>query len=266
MESPTAATETPTQGAAEEGASGPTAAATEAAATLPVGFTPITRNGDWTPVIQERDGVEMALVPVGCFMMGSDDGQSNEQPVHQVCFEQPFWIDVTEVTNAQFEAFGGRATVDYSWIDGQMPRGWIVWYDAVDFCNLRGIRLPTEAEWEYAARGPDSWTYTWGDTFATDKVVYGTAFYQAVGSKPENASWVGALDMIASVSEWVSDYYGPYTADRQVNPTGAASGIYHLLKGGSSWESDYRLRASYRFPYDPNYQADQFGVRCARDY
>jgi formylglycine-generating enzyme required for sulfatase activity len=106
----------------------------------------------------------MALVPAGCFPMGSNDGDFDEQPVHQICFDTPFWIDVTEVTNGQFAALSGQAERSSNWTDADRPRETVTWVEADAFCRLRGARLPTEAEWEYAAREPDGLVYPWGNT------------------------------------------------------------------------------------------------------
>ena len=130
----------------------------------------VSRNAEWTPHIQDFDGVEMVLVPAGCFMMGSEEGEDDEKPVHEVCFREPFWIDRFEVSNAQFEQFNGQAARSSNWTDGNLPRETITWFEARDFCELRGGRLLTEAEWEYAARGPDGLTYPWGNNYESTLV------------------------------------------------------------------------------------------------
>src|SRR5262249_22642836 len=113
----------------------------------------VTTNNQWKPQLSMVQGVEMALVPPGCFMMGSEKGNDDEQPVSKICFDKPFWIDKVDVTNAQFKQFGGKAQQKGSWKDDNRPRERVTWFEARDFCALRGARLPTEAEWEYAARG-----------------------------------------------------------------------------------------------------------------
>jgi formylglycine-generating enzyme required for sulfatase activity len=260
-----ASTQTP--GPSEVAASEePVEETTTALTTIPVGFAPVTRNGDWTPVIQEFDGVAMALVPVGCFMMGSNDGQSDEQPVHQVCFEEPFWIDHYEVTNSQFGEFGGRAESITNWVGAAVPRDSVSWEEAQTFCEQRGGSLPTEAMWEYAARGPDSLTFPWGNTFVSDNAIWTGQGASPAGSKPAGASWVGAEDLSGSVVEWIYDYYGNYSASTQINPHGPTEGIYRVLRGGSWFDGSEKLRGSYRYPYLPNNSSFQFGFRCARDY
>ncbi|PJF27076.1 MAG: hypothetical protein CUN52_15015, partial [Phototrophicales bacterium] len=179
--------------------------------TIPPGYAGganITTNEQWTPVEQEFDGVVMVLVPKGCFMMGSDDGDSDEQPVHEQCFDEPFWIDKYEVTQAQFAQFGGRKANPNYFKGDDLPIERITWFEARDYCEQRrGGRLPTEREWEYAARGPKNLIYPWGNEFMANNVVYdgnsnsGTA---PVGSREGGISWVGAMDMSGNVWEWVS--------------------------------------------------------------
>ncbi|HEC21824.1 MAG TPA: TIR domain-containing protein, partial [Chloroflexi bacterium] len=172
----------------------------------------VSSNDGWTPFIQEFEGVPMALVPAGCFQMGSANEESNEQPVHEVCFEEPFWIDVYEVTNARY---GSAGCEEYSSEDDQ-PRNCVNWFEAVAHCESRGARLPTEAEWEYAARGPDGLLYPWGDEFVALNAVYGDdsgGRPAVVGSRPGGVSWVGALDMSGNLWEWVSSIYAFYPYD-----------------------------------------------------
>ncbi|MCC6976439.1 MAG: SUMF1/EgtB/PvdO family nonheme iron enzyme, partial [Anaerolineae bacterium] len=236
--------------------------------------TPIpagTSNTVWTPQTQGFDGVMMVLVPAGCFMMGSDSGDSDEKPVHEICFDQPFWIDQTEVTQGQFKGFGGNAANASSFTGDNLPVKQITWFEARDFCALRGARLPTEAEWEYAARGPEGLIYPWGNTFVADNVVYeGNSNNQpaAVDSRPGGVSWVGALDMSGNVWEWVSDWYDKtfYTHSLKSNPEGASSGTYRVLRGGAFSYREDVLRAANRFWVSPENGLVSWGVRCARSY
>lgn len=212
----------------------------------------------------------MMLVPAGCFQMGSDNGWDHEQPIHQQCFDAPFWIDKTEVTQAQFRAKGGVKAATNRFNGDNRPVERITWFEARDYCEQRGARLPTEAEWEYAARGPDGLEYPWGDTFIAGNTVYGENSGNQtanVGSRPADASWVGALDMAGNVWEWTSSLYESYpyvAADGREADTGSRTVVARVLRGGS-WGTNYTvyLRAPFRIRRLPSWSGD-FGVRCAR--
>jgi formylglycine-generating enzyme required for sulfatase activity len=221
----------------------------------------VTSNANWTPHIEVFNGVEMALVPAGCFMMGSDTGDPDERPVHEQCFDEPFWIDVTEVTN---NAYGSRGRFSGS----NRPRETITWREAEDHCASRGARLPTEREWEYAARGPDGLVYPWGNSFIPNNAVYGANSNDEtadVGSRPNGASWVGAHDMSGNVREWVSSLYRPYPyepLDGREERGGSVD--YHVVRGGA-WDNNSRaIRAVYRFLLYPDTANEYVGFRCAR--
>lgn len=222
----------------------------------------IEHNEDWIVIEQEFNGVVMVQVPPGCFLMGSWRGRRDEQPAHEVCFDSAFWIDRTEVTNAQFGSQGAFAGDD-------RPRENLTWFEARDHCAARGARLPTEAEWEYAARGPDSLYYPWGDEFDENLLVFDANFNNEtapVGSRPDGASWVGALDMSGNVWEWVSSLYRPYPyrADdgREAPDDPAGARVY---RGGLGSYIDYGTSAATRF-HAPADSRDWFrGFRCVRD-
>jgi formylglycine-generating enzyme required for sulfatase activity len=235
------------------------------------GTSYLKRNVDWSPVVQEFDGVPMVLVPPGCFMMGSEEGDSDERPVHQQCFAEPFWIDQTEVTQGQFADFGGRAARPSAYSGSSRPVESITWFEARDFCALRGARLPTEAEWEYAARGPDAWIYPWGNARDANLVVWNRGNSQGtapVGSIPAGASWVGALDMAGNVLEWTRSLYRSYpydAADGREADTGNRTDGYRVMRGGS-WSSLNAafLRATYRGQFNPDISNGNRGFRCVR--
>jgi formylglycine-generating enzyme required for sulfatase activity len=246
----------------------------------------------------------MVYVPAGEFEMGSTEGSDDEQPVHTVALDG-FWIDRTEVTNAQFAAFlndegnqeeGGAAWLDLGseyclieWSGGDFqPRSGyadhpvveVTWYGAAAYCAWADARLPTEAEWAYAARGPEASVYPWGDAFDGERLNFcdancefdhrtaayddGYARTAPVGSFASGASWCEALDMAGNVWEWVADWYGDYASTAQTNPTGPSSGDSKVLRGGSWYNSPYFLRSAYRSRSGPDYTWDFDGFRCAR--
>jgi iron(II)-dependent oxidoreductase len=230
-----------------------------------LGYTgnPVTSNDEWDPVYEIFDEVDMVLVPAGCFTMGSSRGYEEEQPAHEQCFDEPYWIDLYEVTNDQYGStgeFGGA----------NRPRERANWFDAVEFCESRGARLPTEPEWEYAARGPDGLNYPWGNSFDGSNVVYEDNSgdeTSTVGSRPGGVSWVGAYDMSGNVWEWVSSTDDDYPYD----PTDGRESdddreSRHVLRGGSyRWDSSI-LRTAMR-GWSLAYASDtDFGFRCVRDF
>ncbi|MFN8420358.1 MAG: SUMF1/EgtB/PvdO family nonheme iron enzyme [Anaerolineae bacterium] len=228
----------------------------------------LENNEGWQPQSQTFDGVEMVLVPAGCFKMGSDAGSENEKPVHQQCVEQAFYIDRYEVTNDQFERLGGSAGTPNYWNDPKRPREQITWLEANAFCALRGSRLPTEAEWEYAARGPESLTYPWGNSFVADNVVYsGNIEFETaeVGSKPGGVSWVGALDMSGNVWEWVSSRPLPYPYVATDGREDSEKDNTRVLRGGSWSDPDTGVTTTARYEVTATDLSGNFGFRCARD-
>lgn len=214
----------------------------------------------WQPVTRRVDSVLMAFVPAGCFAMGSDNGDPDEAPVHSVCLD-PYWIDVYEVTNAAFGSSGAFA-------HSGAPRETVSWYQAKSHCEARGGRLPTEAEWEYAARGPDALVYPWGNEFDRERFVWlanSNRQTTTVGTRPDGASWVGAQDMLGNVAEWTSSFYRdyPYTADaesRTMNPTSS----WRSVRGGS-FSTYHLIRAADRDRLEPTANLETVGFRCVID-
>jgi len=242
--------------------------------------------------IRPTDGMLMVYVPPGEFEMGSTEGNSAGQPVHTVALDG-FWIDRTEVTNAQFSAFlnerGNRGEGEVTWLDvwdenclielvegeyrpksgyADHPVVEVSWYGARAYCEWAGVRLPTEAEWEYAARGPVEYIYPWGDDAPTceraqwAKCLGGTV---PVGSLPDGASWCGVLNMAGNVWEWVADWYGVYPAGQQTNPIGPSSGEYKVLRGGSWYSRPDLVRSANRYVHNPTLSLSDLGFRCAKD-
>ena len=269
--------------------------------------------------VRANDGMKMVYVSEGEFKMGSNYEETaygrklcreyygkdslgacgaadygDESPVHSVTLTG-FWIDQTEVTNQQYQQceqagectpptdtssyyqpdyYGNPEYADY-------PVIWIIRDQARDYCQWAGVRLPTEAEWEYAARGPESLIFPWGNSFDGTRLNYcdancdagrndpnvddGYADTSPVGSYPSGISWVGALDMAGNVREWVADWYGPYTANPQVNPTGPATGELTVPHGGSWLDLPNLTRSANRGGDPLDYSRYNVGFRCAGD-
>jgi serine/threonine-protein kinase len=220
----------------------------------------------------------MVYVPGGTFQMGSTQGDADEQPVHTVTLD-PFWMDQTEVTNAQYAgcvAAGvcsppfqpSSSTRDSYYGDSQYeayPVMEVSWNDAATYCAWAGGRLPSEAEWEYAARGPDGLVYPWGNDPPDHTLAnYGDNMGHTtqVGAYPQDRSWIDALDMAGNVSEWVIDWYGSYPSEPQVNPTGHDAGEDRVLRGGRWNFLESRVHAAYRDSGSPGLADDYTGFRC----
>jgi len=285
---------------------------TETATVTPLPPAPLAA-GDVRVANRGGVSVEQAFVPAGSFRMGTNGGKAEEQPIHDVTVDA-FWIDRTEVTNAQFDAFA-RATslittaeregqgyvysVD-SWqplkgADRHHPLGsgsaaapdhpvvLVTWEEANAFCAWAGGRLPTEAEWEFAARGPESLPFPWGMArdaslfnscdvncpyeFRDNTVDDGYAYTAPVGSYPGGASWAGALDMVGNVWEWVNDWYdeNAYSTESQFNPVGPDSGSLRVIRGVAWVHGPGIHYAANRGRAFPNSAYNGFGFRCAGD-
>jgi formylglycine-generating enzyme required for sulfatase activity len=202
----------------------------------------------------------MVYIPAGEFIMGSDEGDSDERPVHTVYLDA-FHIDRTEVANAQYQACVEAGACDApsntTYYDNsnyaQHPVVHVSWDDADAYCRWAGKRLPTEAEWEKAARGTDGRRYPWGNSEPDcNKANYNdcVGLTTEVGSYPAGASLYGVLDMAGNVWEWVADWYDPgyYSQSPTRNPPGPDSGELRVLRGGS-W-----------------YRSTPSGIRCALRY
>ena len=228
-----------------------------------------SQNTDWQIVSQELDGVSMVLVPSGCFAMGNDAGSADEKPVHEACLDNPFWLDTYEVSNAQFAEFGGLAEESSIYPEAELPRNNLTWQEAYAYCQQRGGRLPTEAEWEFALRGPSAWQYPWGDEFNEDAVIYFESGNQISpsGSRPDGISWVGAYDMSGNVWEWtlsaLADY--PYNARDGREETDNLTGR-RVLRSGSWDDSAQYMQGTNRGSDHPRFRDKHYGVRCARDF
>ncbi|MEO8391829.1 MAG: SUMF1/EgtB/PvdO family nonheme iron enzyme [Chloroflexota bacterium] len=259
-------------------------------------------------------GIEMVEVPVGCFLMG--DTSNGASPVSETCVDG-FWLDKLLVTNQVYAAFvaaggyhdtresNGYWTADgLAWLRDQKPppTTWggdpkssssdrctsassaddqpvvcVTWYEAYAYCQWRGARLPTEAEWEYAARGPDSRIYPWGDSFPSDatraaQYLVASVYEPLNGSAPvgdtvreTGASWVGALDMAGNVWEWTSSRYGAYPYDAKDGREDQTGTDARVLRGGSwNYYDAVGFRASVRGSGNPVNWLFSLGFRCVR--
>ncbi|MBI2503027.1 MAG: SUMF1/EgtB/PvdO family nonheme iron enzyme [Candidatus Latescibacteria bacterium] len=227
----------------------------------------------------EFAGRSQVLVPAGSFIMGSTEGSAAEAPAHLVALEA-YYIDQYEVTVGQYRACVEEGAceepVDASLCNWQgavgdnHPINCIRWAQAQAYCEWAGLRLPTEAEWEKAARGADGRTYPWGEDFDRDKANYAdNGFMQRtrpVGSYPDGRSPYGAYDLAGNVYEWVADWYEPnyYPTSPSSDPQGPDSGSQRVLRGGSWWFEPHQMRSFHREPYHPADTDIDIGFRCAR--
>jgi formylglycine-generating enzyme required for sulfatase activity len=150
----------------------------------------------------------------------------------------------------------------------------------MNYCAWAGARLPTEAEWEYSARGPQEFIYPWGDEFDGTRLNYcdancefdwadktvddGYADTAPVGSYPGGASWCGALNLAGNVWEWTADWYGDYHVGVQTNPLGPATGDHRVLRGASWGDNSSGVYCAVRLRHGTVYGSDHVGFRCAR--
>ncbi len=223
-------------------------------------------------VVVRRDGSVLVWVPAGVFRMGSDapDAWDNERPPHRVRLTQGAWLGRTPVTWAQYRRFCQKtrrvAPEPRSPAGPDHPVHGITWDDAQAYCAWAGMRLPTEAEWERAARGTDGRAYPWGDAAPDPRTC---CFLGADSSAPAGAHAAGAapwghLDLSGNVWEWVADLFGPYGADPVVDPTGPTAGKYRLVRGGSWQSAAESCRTTTRRGTAPRAIDPTVGFRVAR--
>jgi formylglycine-generating enzyme required for sulfatase activity len=224
------------------------------------------------------DRAPMVFVAAGAFLMGASDDDARatpaEKPQRTVTLSA-YWIDQYEVTNAQWSVFrqahgGGAATAltrDPRFAGARRPIVGATWDQAQEYCRWAGKRLPTEAEWEKAARGTDGRAYPWGEAAASSPPAQvGKTETSDVGSHPRGASVYGALDMAGNVWEWVLDWYDPSAYKRvatPANPKGPTIGGEKVLRGGSWWERDpASARTTSRHHQAPDRAHNNVGFRC----
>lgn len=249
---------------------------------------------DLTNKKKSKDVMEMVFIPKGEFQMGCDPNhngkyncRSNELPLHTVNL-RGYAIDKTEVTNAQYAQCvqadqcktpkeTSISRIEYYYGNPEFDNFPVVnvsWYDAQEYCSWIGKRLPTEAEWEKAARGTTPIAYPWGDADPTcdfvdfinlDKGIMCGKPISEVGSFQDGASPYGLLDMAGNVSEWVSDFYSDsyYEESPDSYPTGPLEGTTVVIRGGFGSQNPLYLRTSLRNGVIPNNYYETLGFRCA---
>jgi formylglycine-generating enzyme required for sulfatase activity len=246
---------------------------------------------------EDEFGVPLALIPGGSFLMGSEWGDDDEAPVHEVTVDA-FYIDVYEVTNELYVRFleevGNQEEGGTTWLEAgseygnifQSSSGWLIennyedhpvvmvsWYGARAFCEWRGGRLPTEAEWEKAARGGlEGALYPWGDelpitTFGAENgAQFGDYGVTTVPVGKYTPNGYGLYDMCGNVCEWVADYYDAnyYSNSPTENPHGPEHSSSFVVRDGSWAFEAFKLRVSYRHWGLPTHKFSNYGFRCAR--
>jgi formylglycine-generating enzyme required for sulfatase activity len=258
----------------------------------PINTAPIT---SLPTEITDLTGATMRLVPAGDFTMGSENGAVDEKPVHTVYLDA-FYMDKYEVTNALYKAcvdVGGctppQQTSSYTRSSyygnsefDDYPVIYVGWNQAKTYCKWRGASLPTEAQWEKAARGADARVYPWGNAFDGTKANFcdkNCPFIYAdktiddnfadtapIGSYESEKSPYGVYDLAGNILEWTTDWYSDtyYKNSSPSNPIGPTSGLYRVLRGGSWSKSVKTMRASARFFGKPDPIYYSIGFRCVR--
>jgi formylglycine-generating enzyme required for sulfatase activity len=244
-------------------------------------------------IAQEIKDDEMIVIPAGEFKMGCSPENDpycyyiSEEKLHTVYLET-YKIDKYEVTYRRYQkcidagvcsvlAIGGGMNYGWPGID-KFPVNGVTWYQAKTFCEWQGRRLPTEAEWEKAARGTDVRVYPWGneepnfdlavmDGPEAGQLGCGTGNVMNVGSKPKGASPYGVMDMAGNVWEWTADWHSEdyYYNSPKKNPKGPESGTHKTCRGGDFFSRyGYEVRTTSRFPYEPSDYSIAIGFRCAK--
>ena len=235
-----------------------------------------------TPIktkISMTDGMTQAYVPEGEFIMGFGENQQGSWPQH-VVFLDSYWFDRVEVTNSMYaecvKASVCSAPSDDSpyygiWAYRNYPVTYVTWYQAEDYCHWANRRLPTEAEWEKAARGTDGRIYPWGNDPPNPRLANFdmTMIHESVPSYryPLGASIYGVLNMSGNVREWIADWYDPhyYIVSPYANPKGPATGTERSLRSASYNEDQREIAVYRRYRHEPQSPGLSRGFRCAQD-
>lgn len=293
----------------------PTAQAVPAPTDFPADSTPTYPALPTTPKenwVRPKDDMMMVYIPAGNFRIGStmdevEEGiqlcqqfyspcnrwfYEREYPPHTVYLDD-YWIDLTEISNAQYRLCvetgfcrepltckkGTPTYTDPEKTDH--PVVCVAWEDARTYCEWAGARLPTEAEWEFASRGPAASIFPWGDEYDGSKLNYCDIncdqshaderfedhypLTAPVGSFPSGASWAGVLNLGGNVSEWTNDWFTEYSDESATNPTGAEQGDKKLIKGCNWFFHPTYCRSALRPAITPDTRFDYVGFRCAAD-
>ena len=207
--------------------------------------------------------VGMVLVPAGPFPFGDDNKSPDEKPRSMENLPA-FYIDKYEVTNEEFKAVFPTHPVEEGRED--FPVRGVTWKQAADYAAAVGKRLPTEREWEKAARGDKGLEYPWGNVFDPNLVVYADGLTQdtrRTGSRRKGVSPYGCFDMAGNVYEWVDDWYNPYPGNAEVTINYGT--IYRVLRGGSYKSDQFNVRTAKRHYAKPDVKHEEYGFRCAMD-
>jgi eukaryotic-like serine/threonine-protein kinase len=236
--------------------------------------------------ISAQDSMVKIFISEGEFLMGDNNGEPNEKPAHPI-YLNAFWIDQTEVTNEMYLKCVSVGVCNMPLSDGfiapkdfynqpenaKLPVVYVSWNDAYTYCTWANRRLPTEAEWEKAARGTlFAQTYPWGSQNPDANLLNFDNNFSGpfpVGGYPAGASPYGVLDMAGNVWEYVSDWYDEnyYSYSPTHNPRGAEGGEYHSVRGGGFFNQANEVRVSFRnYTYAEYNRSGDFGFRCAADY
>jgi formylglycine-generating enzyme required for sulfatase activity len=236
------------------------------------GIPEVEESGGVNPI----DDAEYVLVPEGEFTMGTEDGDPDTQPAHTVYLAE-FSIMRTEVTNAQYKPCvdAGVCTPPQNerWNDSAFadhPVTDVSWQQADEFARWAGRHLPTEAQWEKAARGTDARLYPWGNEISDDTQLnynHPTGDTLPVGSYPDGASFYGVLDMAGNVEEWVADWYAAdyYANAPAQDPAGPDEGVTRVLRGGSYFSNRQGVRVTSRAKALPDAHFASVGFRLVMD-
>jgi len=222
-------------------------------------------------IITNSIGMRLRRIEPGSFIMGSEDGDTDEKPMHEVTITKPFYIGVYEVTQEQYARVMGADRSRFP--DPNRPVESVSWEEAKAFCRKLSenenaeYRLPTEAEWEYACRAGTRTVFHWGDSFDTGYFWcgYNSAHKPHQVGKAKPNPW-GLYDMSGNVWEWCEDWYAEnaYSSSEANDPTGPATGTRRVVRGGSWWGTPEDCRSANRLSYAPDGRRDTIGFRVCR--